>query len=348
MSGLAGVGLSITFFSSSQKEPWPTQVLVLASSTCTTAAAAARTNQQKKKRKTNATCPPKARPGGAGPNPLYDAFAAAHPKFSSLVDSALAKDGTGVKYSAAHDTEAVEAMEKFGAKDEIGTLRSYDDEDHGGGSAATGASASMAPLGAGWIVAVAASDILTAAKKIEAGASSGDISLNGVGGPAMSDMVDGHIQIRVSWHSNAGDLSAVAKERIDTIQEEEKKSAANVEKKAPDEICLPPRFPDVNHSVEEILQQYEEYFEVDGVCYSPIRDWGNAIRPKTVSSSRFSMRLQQYCGAKIKGSEDPDMNQNAMKKAGIEWADTVGGKKNWKNLAEKAYSTGSGATSNIL
>ena len=323
----------------------------MADASSTTAAAAARaaptpangTNQQKKRKTTKPLCPPKTRPGGAGPNPLYDAFAAAHPKFSSLIDTAFANSGTGVKYSTAHDTEALEAMEKFGAKDEIGTLRSYDDEDHGGGSAATGASStSMAPLGAGWIVAVAASDILAAAKKIEAGASISGMALTGVGGPAMSNMVDGHVQIRVSWHSNAGDLSAVAKERIEAIQEEEKKSAANVEKKAPDEVTLPPRFPDAHLSVAEILQQYEEYFEVDGICYSPIRLWGDAKRPKTISSARFSTRLQQYCGAKIKGIAEPGMNQNAMKEAGNEWADEIvgSGKKSWKELANKAYNTG--------
>lgn len=311
-----------------------------------------KSSQTNKKRKSRATCPPKARPGGAGPNQRYDEFAAAHPTLSSLFDTAAARSGTGVKYVTAHDTEAIEAMEKFGAKDEIGTLRSYDDED-GGGSAATGAittTANMAPVGAGWIVAIAESDILAAAKKIaecaSAGTSTSGISLVGVGGPAVSDMVDGHVQVRVSWHSNARDLSAVAKERIDGIEEEKKKSEASAEKRAPDNVCVPPKFPDGSHSVAEIIEQYEEYFEVDGKCYSPIRMWG-AKRPKTVSSSRFSLRLQQYCGAKIKGHENSEMNQNQMKEAGIEWANTVAGglKKNWKELAEKACSTGSTNTS---
>ena len=116
-----------------------------------------------------------------------------------------------------------------------------------------------------------------------------------------------------------------------------------IEKKAPDEVILPPRFPDAHLSVAEILQQYEDYFEVDGICYSPIRLWGDEKRPKTISAARFSTRLQQYCGAKIKGSAEPKMNQNAMKKAGNEWANEIvgsGKKKVWKDLAEKAYDTG--------
>lgn len=295
------------------------------------------------RRPPRATCPPKNRPGGAGPNPQYAPFADAHPTVSRLIHAAASKGGAGATASTAHDAEAVKAMEKFGAKTHMGTLRSYDEEDGGGGFAATsphGSGSNMAPVGAGWIVAVATSDILAAAKKIEAGASMSDVSLVGVGGPAVSDVVDGHVQVRVSWHSNASDLSAVAKERIDSIQSE---SAAS-EKKAPNELCLPPRFPDGPHTAAKILQQYEEYFEVDGKCYSPICDWGDEKRPNSISSSRFSLRLQQYCGAKIKGGENPKMNQSQMKEAGVQWSNTVlavGSKKNWMELAEMAFRAGS-------
>ena len=301
--------------------------------TSATAGAAA-----KKRNPPRAMCPPISRQGGAGPNKKYAAFAAAHPTATRAIDTAVSKGGAGATLTTAHDAEAVEAMEKSGAKDDMGTLRSYDDEDGGGGFAATsapGAGTNLAPVGAGWIVAVAKSDLLAAAKEIEAGASTSDVILVGIGGPEASDL-DAHVQVRVSWHSNARDLSAVAKERIGQIQSE---AASSMEKKAPDVLSLPPRFPDGPHTVAEILQQYEEYVEVDGKCYSPICAWGDGRRPKEISPSRFSLRLQQYCGAKMKGGSNPNMTMTQMKTAGIEWADAnmpAGSKKNWKELAEIA------------
>jgi hypothetical protein len=44
------------------------------------------------------------------------------------------------------------------------------------------------------------------------------------------------------------------------------------------------------------------------------------------------------------GGSNPKMNQTQMKTAGIEWANDnmeAGSKKNWKELAETARSTGS-------
>jgi hypothetical protein len=111
------------------------------------------------------------------------------PTQQSLVPSTQLYQKVALTFSTAHDAEAVEAMEKSGAKDDMGTLRSYDDEDGGGGFAATsaaGTGTNLAPVGAGWIVAVAKSDLLAAAKEIEAGASASDVTLVAVGGPAAS------------------------------------------------------------------------------------------------------------------------------------------------------------------
>jgi hypothetical protein len=303
--------------------------------------AAAAGGDQRKRRKKIVACPSMVRDGGAEQNPRYTAFAASHPEVASLIDFAAARDGTRARYGTTHDAEAVKAMESSGAKTEIGMLRSYDDEDVGGNGSGTSA-CSLAPVGNGWIVAIAASDVLDAAKRIQAridaGESTSGVTLIGVGGPGTSDEVGGHVQVRVSWHSSAGDLQQVARERIQTIQQEENRSRALP--RAPDAVCLPPNFPDKTHSVAEILEQYEDFFQFDGAYYSPMRQWVG--KPKDVSSARMTLRLQQYCGAKIKGGEDPNMNMTAMKNAAVEWTKSFvrpGETRSWVELAKKAYNS---------
>jgi hypothetical protein len=57
---------------------------------------------------------------------------------------------------------------------------------------------------------------------------------------------------------------------------------------------VPPPRPGNRTQAAGVVEQYEEFIVVDGVCFSPICEWGHAKRPPGISSDTVSNRCIQY------------------------------------------------------
>jgi hypothetical protein len=68
--------------------------------------------------------------------------------------------------------------------------------------------------------------------------------------------------------------------------------------RSPVSVTLPPRLPPTRpgHATQAagVVEQYEQFIVVDGVCFSPICQWGHQGRPSGISAETLSNRCTQY------------------------------------------------------
>jgi hypothetical protein len=121
----------------------------------------------------------------------------------------------------------------------------------------------------------------------------------------------------------------------------------------PVSVTLPPRLPPtrLGHSTqaEGVVEQYERFIVVDGVCFSPMCQWGETKRPPGIQSDTVSNRCAQYFAIrslhKSVPPEDLELSCTKLKGAALAWKkQQPNNNKNvarsfWPGTAREVYKT---------